>query len=73
MCLSLLNIMLCVGVPAAWVAVGFYCRRCERRRGQQEKLWARFARNRIELDRELDHVWDLLKRLAVEPAKTEAV
>ena len=54
---DLLNIMSCATVPTSWVLVGLHRRRCERRRRQREGSWEHFARNRIQLDRDLDRIW----------------
>lgn len=59
---SLLNIVLCAAVPISWVGVGLYCRRWERRCRQREERWEQFSSNRVQLNRELERIWDLLKR-----------
>lgn len=51
---GLLNIELCSAVPIFWLAMGLYWRRCEHRHRQWEGRWEHFARNRVQLDRELD-------------------
>lgn len=54
---SVLNLVLCVAVPAIWTAVGWYCRHGERRRARHRAEWARAAPGLRDLETGLEQVW----------------
>lgn len=56
--ISWVSLLVAGFVAVTWGAVGLTSYRGARRRRQREDAWAQFSRGHIELDRELDKVWN---------------